>query len=180
MSHPKIAPDGSPLADSLLPRWSVEEKRKGGDVPMSAAPRCWGQTWQELCWPLRPALTHTPSHRAAKMLLVQSQRPGEKAGMRLNYFPQKMSKMRNCSKSILIATRWISDGNLLSFLPAYPPKTTLPETPISWEAYQAHSQRSPFDSGFQILLLSHSPDIKAPALPTRRAFSGTRDSQPCL
>lgn len=61
------------------------------------------------------------------------------------------------------------------------PKATLPglpETPISWETYQAHSQRSPFDSGFQILLLSNSPDIKAPAPPTRKAFSGTRDSQP--
>jgi len=56
------------------------------------------------------------------------------------------------------------------------PKAALPETPISWEAYQAHGQRSPFDSGFQILLLSNSPDIKAPVPPTRKAFSGTRDS----
>lgn len=111
--------------------------------------------------------------------LVKSQCPREKVGMHLNYFPQKKSKMHNCSKSILIANKLISDGNLLSFLPTYPPKTTLPEILISWEAYQAHGQRSPFDSGFQILLLSHSPDIKAPAPPTRRAFSGTRDSQPC-
>lgn len=48
---------------------------------------------------------------------VQSQRPGEKAEKHLNYFLQKISKRFNCCKSILIATGWISDGNLLSFLP---------------------------------------------------------------
>jgi len=42
------------------------------------------------------------------------------AGGDLNYFPQTTSKMFNWSKSILITTRWISDGNLLSFLPACP------------------------------------------------------------
>lgn len=98
--------------------------------------------------------------------------------MHRNYFPEKIAKMFNGSKSILITTRWISDGNFLSFLPAYPPKATVPETPISWEVYQARGQRSPFDSGFQILLFSNSPDIKAPAPPTRKAFSGTKDSQP--
>lgn len=79
---------------------------------------------------------------------VQSQPPREKVRMHLNYFPQKISKMFNCSKSILITTRWISDGNLLSFLPAYLPSGShgkpegAAETPISWEVYQAHSQRS--------------------------------------
>lgn len=121
--------------------------------------------------------TH-PSPQGCPNAAVQSQHPGEKAGMHLNYFPQKIFKMLNCSKSILIATRWISDGDLLSFLSVYPPKATLPETSIFWEAFQAHSQ-SAFDSGFQILLLSNSPDIKAPAPPTRKAPSGTRDSQPC-
>lgn len=111
--------------------------------------------------------THT-FPRSCQNAAMQSQCPGEKAGMHLSYFPQKIAKMFNCSKSVLITTRWMSDGNLLSFLSAYPPKATLPETSIFWEDFQAHSQ-SPFDSGFQILLLSNSPDIKAPAPPTRKA-----------
>lgn len=119
------------------------------------------------------------SPQSCQNAAVQSQHPGKKAGMHPNYFPQKISVIFNCRISILITTRWISDGDLLSFLSAYPPKATLPETSIFWEDLQAHSQ-SPLDSGFQILLLSNSPDIKAPALPTRKVSSGTRDSQICL
>lgn len=112
--------------------------------------------------------THT-FPQGSQNAAMQSQPPGEKAGTHLNYFPQKLSKMFHCSKSILITTRWISDGDLLSFVSAYSPKATLPEISIFWEAFQAYSQ-SPFDSGFQILLLSNSPDIKAPAPPTRKVL----------
>lgn len=123
MRHPETAPDESLFtADSLLPNQSVREKeeRKGGDVPVPAAPRRWGQPWQEFCWPKTCTHTHT-FPQGCQNASVQSQHPGEEAGMHLNYFPQKISKMFNCSKSILITTRWISDGNFLSFLPAYPP-----------------------------------------------------------
>lgn len=55
---------------------------------------------------------------------VQSQHPGEKVEKHLNYFLQKISKRFNCCKSVLIGTRWISDGNLLSFLPvSLPPRS---------------------------------------------------------
>lgn len=55
---------------------------------------------------------------------VQSQCPGEKAEKHLNYFLQKISKRFNCCKSVLIGTEWISDGNLLSFLPvSLPPRS---------------------------------------------------------
>lgn len=124
------------------------------------------------------AFTHT-FLQSFQNVSVQSHCPREKARMHLNYLHQKISEIFNCNKSILIITRWISDGNLLSFLLAYAPKATLPETSISWEASQATSQRSPFDSGFQILLFFSSPDITAPALLPTKAFSGTRDSQPC-
>lgn len=145
---------------------------KAANIAIPVAPRHWGQLWQELCWPLIPP-QELPKRCNAE---PTSQGAGRDASQ--FFSPQKTSKMFNCSKSILITTRWISDGNLLSFSSAYPPKGTLPETSIFWEAFQAHRQ-SPFDSGFQILLLSDSPDIKAPAPPTRKASGGTRDSQPC-
>lgn len=82
MRHPEIVPDGSLFpADSLLPSQSVGEKeRKGGDIPAPAAPRRWGQPWQELCRPLRPALAHTPSRRAAKMFQRRANVLGRRRG----------------------------------------------------------------------------------------------------
>lgn len=70
----------------------------------------------------QPSHTHLPA--ALPNASVQSQCPGEKAEKHLNYFLQKISKRFNCCKSVLIGTGWISDGNLLSFLPvSLPPRS---------------------------------------------------------
>lgn len=180
--HPEKTSDESFFpSDSLLPSQSVGEEvgversqHSHAYGPMALGPAMAGA----LLSPEPCTCTHT-TPQSCQNAAMQSQHPGEEAGTHLSYSPQKISQMFNCRKSILITTRWVSDGGLLSFLSAYPPKATLPEISIFWEASQAHSQ-SAFDSGFQILLLSYSPDIKAPALPTRKASSGSRDSQPCL
>lgn len=86
---------------------------------------------------------------------VQSQHPREKAGTHLSYFPQKIFKMLNCSKSILISTRWISDGGLLSFCQCIHPRQSCQKLPSSGKPSR-HTAKVP------LTLASRSPALQFP------------------
>lgn len=125
MKHPEIAPEcWVSLHCWLSPAKSVSEGEGGEERrgrSRACSPTALGPAVARVLL-ARDLHSHTHTFpQGCQNASVQSQHPGEEAGMHLNYFSQKISKMFNCSKSILITTRWISDGNFLSFLPAYPP-----------------------------------------------------------
>lgn len=151
---------------------------KGVNIPMPTAPQPWGQPWQELCWLLRPALAHTPSHGAAKMLQCRANVPGRRQGC------ISVISLRKYPRCLTAANQfWLPPGGCQmeicsAFCQPIHPRQPCQKLPSSGKPSR-HTAKVPLTLASRFSCSPIPQTLRLLHRPPGKLLSGTRDSQPC-